>query len=97
MLTDGNVLRLDDPMPFHDEIRIVSPNIAVGTWMIEWSSKDVIQPFIDDLRRYFPIKISDNDVYNNKISLWEPSHFRRFKLPKELAVSFFACRGKRPR
>ena len=88
VLTDGNILRLDDPTPFHDEIRIVSPNFAVGTWMSEWSSKDVIQPFIDDLRRYFPIKISDNGIFKNKISLWEPPHFRRFKLPKELGVSF---------
>jgi hypothetical protein len=88
VITDGHVLRLDDQTPFHDEIRMVSQNFAIGTWMSEWSSKDIIQPFIDDLRRYFPIRFSENDIFKNKISFLERLHFRGVKLPKELGTSF---------
>jgi len=87
VLTEGNVLRLDDPTPFHDEIRMVSTNFAVGIWMSEWSSEDTLQPFIDDLRRYFPIRISDNDMLN-KMSFLERLRFRGIKVPKELGTSF---------
>jgi len=85
---EENVLRLDDPTPFHDEIRIVSPNFAVGLWMSEWSSKDSLQPIIDDLRRYFPIGISNNDILENKPSFLERLRFRGIPLPKELGLSF---------
>src|SRR6187431_6439 len=86
--TEGSVMRLDDPTPFHDEIRIVSPNFAVGVWMSEWSSKDSLQPIIDDLRRYFPIGISNNDILENKLSFLERFRFRGIPLPKELGLSF---------
>jgi hypothetical protein len=80
-------LRLDDPTPFHDEIRIVSANFAVVIWMSEWSSKDTIQRIIDDLRRYFPIRISDNDILN-KMSYIERIRFCGIRLPKDLSTSF---------
>ena len=86
--TEGSVLRLDDPTPFHDEIRIVSSNFAVGVWMSEWSSKDSLQPIIDDLRRYFAIGVSNNDILENKISFLERLRFRGIRLPKELGLSF---------
>ena len=70
------------------EVRMVSTNFAVGIWMSEWSSKDALQPFIDDLRRYFPIKISDSDIFENKISFLELLHFCGIRLPKELGSSF---------
>ncbi|MGE5684785.1 MAG: GMC family oxidoreductase, partial [Nitrososphaerota archaeon] len=88
VLTEGNVLRLDDPTPFHDEIRMVTPNFAVGTWMSNWSSENSIQPFIDDIRRYFPIRISENDILEDKLSLLERLPFRGIRLPKELGLSF---------
>ncbi|MGH9973034.1 MAG: GMC family oxidoreductase N-terminal domain-containing protein [Nitrososphaeraceae archaeon] len=88
VLTGGNVLRLDDPTPFHDEIRMVTPNFAVGTWMNDWSSENSIQPFIDDLRRYFPIKISQIDTLEDKLTFLERLPFRGIRLPKELGLSF---------
>ena len=88
VLTEGNVLRLDDPTPFHDEIRMVTPDFAVGTWMSEWSSKNSIQPFIDDLRRYFPIRISEIDTLEDKLSFLERLPFRGIRLPKEFGLSF---------
>ena len=32
---EENILRLDDQTPFHDEIRMVTPDFAVGVWMSE--------------------------------------------------------------
>jgi hypothetical protein len=86
--TQGSVLRLDDPTPFHDEIRMVSPNFAVGVWMSEWSSKDTLQPVIDDFHRYFPIKFSDNDMLENKLSFLERLRLHGIQLPKEFGTSF---------
>ena len=57
------ILRLDDQTPLHDEIRIVTPNLAVGLWVTDWSSNDVIKPILEDLRRYLPVKISTNDIF----------------------------------
>jgi len=88
VMTGGNVLRLDDPTAFHDEIRMVTPNFAVGTWMNNWSSESSIQPLIDDLRRYFPIKISQIDTLEDKLSFLERLPFRGIRLPKELGLSF---------
>ncbi len=88
VLTEGSVLRLDDPTPFHDEIRMVTPEFAVGVWMSEWSSKDTLQPFIDDLRRYFPIKISNSDIFETNVSLLDRLRFRGIRLPKEFGSSF---------
>jgi hypothetical protein len=88
VLTEGNVMRLDDPTPFHDEIRLVTPDFAVGTWMSEWSSKNSIQPFIDDLRRYFPIRISEIDTLEDKLSFLERLPYRGIRLPKEFGLSF---------
>ena len=88
VLTEGSVLRLDDPTTFHDEIRVVTPEFAVGVWMSEWSSKDTLQPFIDDLRRYFPIKISNSDMFETKVSFLDRLRFRGIRLPKEFGSSF---------
>jgi hypothetical protein len=86
--TEGSILRLDDPTPFHDEIRMVSPNFAVGVWMSEWSSKNSLQPIVDDLRRYFPIGTSDNDILENKLSFLGQLRFKGIRMPKEAGLSF---------
>ena len=57
-ITD-RLFRFDDPTPFHDEIRMVTPNLVVGRWVTEWSSsEDILKPYFDDLRRLLPVKIS---------------------------------------
>jgi hypothetical protein len=86
--TEGSILRLDDPTPFHDEIKVVSPNFAVGVWMSEWSSKNSLQPVIDDLQRYFPIRFSDNDILGSRLSFLERLRFQGLTLPKEAGLSF---------
>jgi len=87
-LIEGNVLQIDVPTPFHDEIRMVNLNFGVGVWMSEWSSRDILQPFIDDLRRYFPIKTLKNDTFETKPSFLDRLRFRGIPLPKDLGSSF---------
>ena len=37
-ITD-RLFRFDDQTPFHDEIRMITPNFIVGRWVTEWSSE----------------------------------------------------------
>ena len=85
---EGSIFRLDDPTPFHDEIRMVTPDIAVGIWMSEWSSSNALTPIIDDLNRYFPVRFSADDLFKNKISLLQQFYLPGINLPKELGLSF---------
>jgi choline dehydrogenase-like flavoprotein len=84
-ITD-RLFRFDDPTPFHDELRMVTPNMVVGRWVSEWSSEDVLKPYLDDFRRILPIEVShDTESFFQKLSQMIP---RGVKLPKELGVSF---------
>jgi choline dehydrogenase-like flavoprotein len=87
-ITENSIFRLDDQTPFHDEIRMVTPKFAVGLWISEWSSSNIFGPFIEDLLRYYPIKISDNDILKDKISFLEKFYLPGIRLPKELGLSF---------
>lgn len=82
------ILRLDDQTPLHDEIRMVTPNLAVGLWVTEWSSNDIIKPIIEDIKRYLPAKFTNSDIFVNNISLFERLRMSGLRLPKELGVSF---------
>ena len=48
-ITENSIFRYDDQTPFHDEIRMVTPNFAVGLWISEWSSSNILNPVIQDL------------------------------------------------
>ena len=74
---------------------MVTPDFAVGTWMSEWSSKNSIQPFIDDLRKVFPIRISEIDTLEDKLSFLERLPFRRNSVAKGIRFKFLTCRGER--
>src|SRR5215204_6543237 len=87
-ITENSIFRLDDQTPFHDEIRMVTPKFAVGLWISEWSSSNILEPFIEDLLRYYPIKISNNDILKDKISFLEKFYLPGIRLPKELGLSF---------
>lgn len=82
------LFRFDDPTPFHDEIRLVTPDLAVGKWVSDWSSENALKPFIDDIRRYFPIPTSkETDTFFEKL-LHLGSNIRGLRLPREAGVSF---------
>jgi choline dehydrogenase-like flavoprotein len=87
-ITENSIFRLDDQTPFHDEIRMVTPNFAVGLWTSDWSSSNILEPIIQDLFRYYPIKISNNDVLKDKLSFLEKFYLPGIRLPKELGLSF---------
>ncbi len=81
------LFRFDDPTPFHDELRMVTPNLVVGRWVTEWSSENVLKPYIEDFMRVLPIEVSHSaDSFFQKLSQMLP--LRGVRLPKELGVSF---------
>lgn len=81
------LFRFDDPTSFHDEIRMVTPDLIVGRWVTDWSSEDELKPFIEDFNRILPIPIA-KDVGNFLDVMANTLHIRGFPLPKEAGVSF---------
>lgn len=81
------LFRFDDPTPFHDELRMITPNVVVGRWVTEWSSEDVLKPYLDDFRRILPIEVSqETESFFQKFS--QMLSIRGIRLPKEMGVSF---------
>ncbi|HKU50133.1 MAG TPA: GMC family oxidoreductase [Nitrososphaera sp.] len=86
-LTD-TLFRFDDPTPFHDELRMVTPDVAVGRWVTEWSSEEgAIKPIIDDFRRYLPIP-SASSATDYLLDMLSMRNIRGIRLPREFGVSF---------
>jgi hypothetical protein len=82
-----SLFRLDDQTPLYDELRIVSPNLAVGRWVTEWSDEELLRPVIEDFKRYSPIPVSaEAESLLDKISRF--SGLRGPRLPRELGLSF---------
>jgi hypothetical protein len=85
-ITD-RLFRFDDPTPFHDELRMVTPNLVVGRWVTGWSSEDVLKPYLDDFKRILPIELShEAESFFQKMSRIFP--IKGLVLPEELGVSF---------
>ncbi len=85
-ITDS-LFRPDDQTPLYDELRIVTPNLAVGRWVTEWSDEELLRPVIEDFKRYCPIPVSEEaESLLDKIS--RLSGLRDPRLPKELGLSF---------
>jgi choline dehydrogenase-like flavoprotein len=85
-ITDS-LFRLDDQTPLYDELRIVTPNLAVGRWVTEWSDEELLRPIIEDFKRYSLIPVSSEaESLLDKIS--RLSGLRGPRLPRELGLSF---------
>jgi choline dehydrogenase-like flavoprotein len=85
-ITDS-IFRLDDQTPLYDELRVVTPNLAVGQWVTEWSDEELLRPVIEDFKRYCPIPVSaEAESLLDKIS--RLSGLRGPRLPRELGLSF---------
>jgi hypothetical protein len=66
---------------------MVTPNLAVGRWVTEWSDEELLRPIIEDFRIYFPIPVSaEGGSALDKI--FQLSGLRGPRLPKELGLSF---------
>jgi choline dehydrogenase-like flavoprotein len=85
-ITD-RLFRFDDQTPFHDEIRMVTPNLVVGRWISEWSSEDALKPYYEDFRRILPILIP-HDIRSSFEKLSQMLPIRGIRLPKEFGLSF---------
>jgi choline dehydrogenase-like flavoprotein len=85
-LTD-RLFRFDDQTPFHDEIRMVTPNLIVGRWVTEWSSEHILKPYVEDLKRLMPVHIS-NQVDSAFQKLQKLFPVAGIRLPPELGLSF---------
>jgi choline dehydrogenase-like flavoprotein len=85
-ITD-RLFRLDDQTPFHDEIRMVTPNLIVGRWVTEWSSEDVLKPYYEDFKHVLAIPIfqSIESAYRKLLQIFSTHAIR---LPKEAGPSF---------
>jgi choline dehydrogenase-like flavoprotein len=85
-ITD-RLFRLDDRTPFHDEIRMVTPNFLVGRWVTEWTSKDILKPYYDDFMRILKIPILANtEPLYQKLSHIFSNH--GIRLPNDSQLSF---------
>lgn len=81
------LFRFDDQTPFHDEIRMITPDLVVGRWVTQWSSEDALKPYFEDFRRILPIPVSPETAsFFEKLS--QMLSIRGIRLPKELGLSF---------
>jgi choline dehydrogenase-like flavoprotein len=83
----NQMFRFDDPTPFHDEIRMVTPDVMIGRWVTDWSSEDVLKPYVEDLKRILPIPIA-KDAGGLMDKLANAINARGISLPKEAGISF---------
>jgi hypothetical protein len=83
----NKLFRMDDYTSFHDEIRLVTDDVAVGRWVSEWSDENTLKPIIDDFKRILSIPTMDiTDSLSDKMIHALP--IPGIRLPKELGVSF---------
>ena len=77
--------------PFHDEIRMVTPNFLVGRWITEWTSKDILKPYYDDFTRILNIPtLANTEPLYQKLSHIFSTH--GIRLPNETRFKLFKCR-----
>jgi len=82
-----SIFRLDDQTVLYDELRLVTPNLAVGRWVTDWSDEELLRPIIEDFKRYCPIPVSA-EAASLLDKLSSLSGLRGPRLPKELGLSF---------
>jgi choline dehydrogenase-like flavoprotein len=85
-ITD-RLFRFDDQTPFHDEIRMITPDLVVGRWVTQWSSEDALKPYLEDFIRILPIPASP-EIASFFEKLSHMLSIRGIRLPKELGLSF---------
>jgi hypothetical protein len=73
-------------IPLYDELRIVTPNLAVGRWATDWRDNELLIPVIEDFKRYIPIPVSADESLLYKI--YRAFDLGGLRLPRELGLSF---------
>jgi hypothetical protein len=88
-ITD-RLFRLDDRTPFHDEIRMVTPNLMVGRWVTDWLSEDLLRPYYDEVKHVLsiPVLLNAETEFQRLLHMF-PNH--KIRLPKEASLSFLGA------
>jgi hypothetical protein len=79
-----DIFRFDDYTPFHDELRMIRPDVVLGKWVTEWSLAANNSATITDL--YNLILSGDTNKVLDTVS--KIFNLRIPRLPAELGVSF---------
>ncbi|MDH3610787.1 MAG: GMC family oxidoreductase [Nitrosopumilus sp.] len=83
----NQLFKMDDQTIFHDEIRMVTPNFAVGRWVSDWSNQNALKSFIDDFKRILPVPVA-REHSKSLDGITRKFRFRWPKLAKETGFSF---------
>jgi len=80
-----DLFRFDDFTPFHDEIRIIRPDFAVGKWVTNWSLPESSRFSIEELQSLINSGASTIQVLD---SVYKIFNLRIPRLPQEIGISF---------
>ncbi|WP_420545148.1 GMC family oxidoreductase N-terminal domain-containing protein [Nitrosopumilus sp.] len=79
------LFRFDDFTPFHDELRMINPELVVGKWVTNWSMLQSSQFSISELRSLINEGASNLQILD---SIYKIFNIRLPRLPQELGMSF---------
>ena len=80
-----DLFRFDDFTPFHDELRMIRPDFAVGKWVTDWSLPQSSRFSIEELQSLINSGASTIQVLD---SVYKIFNLRIPRLPQEIGISF---------
>jgi choline dehydrogenase-like flavoprotein len=83
--SNHTIFRFDDFTPLHDELRMVTPDFAVGKWVTEWSREKTSEERVRELRRLIATNASFDAISDAVYNIF---HSHLGQIPKEVGVSF---------
>jgi hypothetical protein len=83
--SNEDLFRFDDFTPFHDELRMIRPDVVVGKWVTDWSLPQSSRFSIEDLQNSINSGASTIQVLD---SIYKIFNLRIPRLPQEIGISF---------
>ncbi|MDH3765392.1 MAG: GMC family oxidoreductase, partial [Nitrosopumilus sp.] len=83
--SNEDLFRFDDFTPFHDELRMIRPDVVVGKWVTNWSLPQSSRFSIEDLQNSINSGASTIQVLD---SIYKIFNLRIPRLPQEIGISF---------
>lgn len=83
--SNNELFRFDDFTPFHDELRMINPNLVVGKWVTNWSMLQSSRFSIEELQNLINDGASNLQILD---SIYKIFNIRLPRLPQELGISF---------
>ena len=81
----NELFRFDDFTPFHDELRMIRPDLVIGKWVSDWSLLPSSQFSIQELQNLINFGSSTIQILD---SVYKIFNLRIPQLPQEIGVSF---------